>query len=57
MVVLNKNAEEFILPSDRYVEGLSGFTTAKNVLTGETIPDLNRITIPAMSPLILELNK
>jgi neopullulanase len=57
MVVLNKNAEELTLTTQRFREGLGGCSSAKNILTGETITDLETIKVPAMSPMILELIK
>ncbi len=57
MVVLNKNEKEVTLPAERYHEGLEGYGSAKNILTGDTITNLKKITIPPMAPLILELVK
>jgi phage terminase large subunit-like protein len=40
----------------RFEERLKGFATGKNVMTGETLPDLKEITIEGVSSLVVELN-
>jgi glycosidase len=57
MVILNKRNDDLNLSTERYREGLSGFTSAKNILTGEIITNLSVIHIPAMTAVILELLK
>ncbi len=57
MVVMNGNKERQTMQTDRYTERLHSFTTAKNILSGETItlgPDMQ---IPAKTALVLELVK
>ena len=55
MVVLNLNTEDKTLNTKRFSESLKGFTSAKEVMTGKSINDLNSISIPAKTSLILEL--
>ena len=55
MVILNLNKEAKTLNTSRFAESLQGFTTAKEVMSGNTINDLNNIVIPAKTSLILEL--
>jgi glycosidase len=55
MVILNMNSENKTLNTSRFAESLHGFTTAKEVMTGNTINDLNNIVIPAKTSLIMEL--
>lgn len=55
MVVMNANAKEMKLSTDRFAESIKGKTKAKNVLTNSSISSLNEVTVPAMTTLILEL--
>ncbi len=55
MVILNTNKEDKILKTDRFVESLQGFTSGKDVLSGNTVTDLNNIVVPAKTSMILEL--
>ena len=55
MVILNNNPEAQELDLIRYKEGISGATTAKNVLTGENFSLGKKLTVPGKSPLVLEL--
>jgi len=57
MVILNKRNDDITLFTERYQEGLAEYNSAKNIMTGEIITDLEKIQVPAMSPLILELSK
>jgi neopullulanase len=57
MVILNKNTEAQTLQTDRYIEGLAGFNSARNIISGEVLRVLNPIHVPAMSALILELQR
>ncbi len=57
MVVLNNNDSEKTISTERFGERLRGFMSAKNVLTGASVSDLLRITIPAKSALVLDLQK
>ena len=55
MVILNTNKEDKILKTDRFVESLQGFTSGKDVLSGNTVTDLKNIVVPAKTSMILEL--
>ncbi|MEI7523796.1 MAG: glycoside hydrolase family 13 protein [Mariniphaga sp.] len=55
MVILNKNTENKTLNTSRFAESIQGFTTAKEVMTGNSITDLNNIVVPGKTSLILEL--
>jgi len=55
MVIMNGNAKEMKLNTNRFAESMKGKANAKNVLTDEAFQNLNEITIPAMTTLILEL--
>lgn len=57
MVVLNNNSEEKMLDTKRFNERLTGFTSGKNIVTNETVSNLQNLTLPAKSATILELNK
>lgn len=62
VMVINNNhkSEERKLNEEemkRFAERTNGFTKAYNVMTGETITDLTKITIPSKTSLILELKK
>ena len=57
VMVVNGNAEAKTIPTARYAERLKGYNRAKDVATGVTLPQLNRITIPARTALVLELEK
>jgi neopullulanase len=56
MVIMNANASETTIATDRYEELLKGRTKAKNVLTEEISENLDMIRVPAKTALILELN-
>ena len=55
MVILNLNSEVKTLNTGRFAESIQGFTSAREVMSGNTINDLNSIVIPAKTSLILEL--
>jgi len=55
MVILNMNSEDKTLNTVRFAESLQGFTSAKEVMSGKTVNDLNNIVIPAKTSMILEL--
>jgi glycosidase len=57
MVVVNNNDTESTVKTDRYAERMSGFSKARNVLTGETLSTLGSLTIPPKTALVLELQK
>jgi len=55
MIVLNKNSTSQELQLDRFSEMLNGFSDGTDVLSGKTYDLENTLTIPALSPLVLEL--
>jgi glycosidase len=55
MVILNTNSESKTLNTSRFAESLKGFTSAKEVMSGNMVNDLNNIVVPAKTSLILEL--
>lgn len=57
MVILNNKEEAQTIPTKRYAERMTGFTSAKNALTEQIITDLNTLNLPAKSATILELRK
>ncbi len=57
MVATNSNDKAADLSTGRFAERMKGFTSAKNVLTGETMSVLSTISIPAKTALVLELGR
>ena len=57
MVILNNNAEEKTLTTERFIERLKGFNSAENIVTKQTVSNLQSIALPAKSATILELKK
>ena len=55
MVVLNNNEKEQTLQLKRFEENLKSYTKGKDIISGNEIPLSETLTIPAKSPLILEL--
>lgn len=55
MCVMNTADHEKVVKLDNYTERTKGFSSGKNVLTGETLADL--FTIPAMRMWIVELQR
>lgn len=55
MVVLNNNEKQQTLDVKRFNESLKGFSKANEVLSGNEISLDASLTVPAKSPLILEL--
>ncbi len=55
MVILNKNAHEKAIDSDRFSEIIGNCTSGKEVISGLNIPDLKNLKVPAMSAMIIEL--
>jgi hypothetical protein len=45
------------LETKRFVERIQGFSKAKNVVTGEALEDLTKLTLRKNAPLVLELAK
>ena len=57
MVILNLNKEDKKLDTKRFAESLKGYNSGREVMTGKTVNDLNTITVPANTSMILELGK
>ena len=57
MVASNTSDKPATLPTARFAERITGFTKARNVLTGETVNDLSTLALPAKTALVLELLK
>lgn len=55
MVVLNNNEKEQTLQLKRFEENLKSYTKGKDIISGNEILLSETLTIPAKSPLILEL--
>ncbi len=57
VAINNHDLEQRTLDGSRFNEMLSGFKIGKDIISGTTIPDLSRITIPAKTAMIIELEK
>ncbi|MHB8209583.1 alpha-amylase family glycosyl hydrolase, partial [Mucilaginibacter sp.] len=57
MVIYNGEIKEQTLTTDRFNERTAGFTRATNVITNENISNIQSITIPGKTTLVLELKK
>lgn len=57
MVVLNFSNQSKTLETKRFAERMTGFSKAKNVLTGETLTDLTKLELGKHSHLVLELER
>lgn len=57
MVFMNSQKDEVTLNTDRFAERMTGFSTARNVLTDEIISSLGTVKIPGKTALVLELRK
>jgi len=57
VVFLNKNESSKILELDRFKEFLGAYTSGKDVVSGRSYLLDNTIEIPAITGLVLELNK
>lgn len=55
MVVLNANAEERRVDTNRFAERLHTYTRGKNVMSGEMLSDIKSITVPGYGSLVIEL--
>ncbi|TAN20778.1 MAG: alpha-amylase [Chitinophagaceae bacterium] len=55
MVIMNANDQEKTLTTDRFTERMKGFTSAKNVVTGKSLPDIKQIELKPDQTLVLEL--
>lgn len=57
MVILNNNSEEKTLTTQRFSERLQGFNSAENIVTNQSVSNLQTIVLPGKSATILELKK
>ncbi len=57
MVIMSQNKEEKTLETKRFQEMLKGYTSAEEVMSGKKINNLEKLTIPAGSFMLLELKK
>ncbi|MFN8343839.1 MAG: glycoside hydrolase family 13 protein [Spirosomataceae bacterium] len=55
MVVMNTNTQESTVDTARFSERMKGFSSARNVLSGEAVSGLASLKVPAMSAWVLEL--
>jgi len=55
MVVMNSNNEEVVLDTGRFAEGIGDKRGAVNVVTDEQLPGIGKLTVPAVTTLVLEL--
>jgi glycosidase len=55
MVLLNNSDNDKAVDLSRFAENLKGFTKGRSVMDNTTFNSLNSITVPAKSPLIVEL--
>jgi glycosidase len=57
MVIMSQNKEDKNLDTNRFMENIQGFISAKNIMTDELISDLKTLKIPTNTITILELQK
>jgi hypothetical protein len=58
MVVFNnQNSDQREISTKRFVEVLSKYNSGQNIITGEKLLNLNTISLPAKSVVIIELSK
>lgn len=57
MVIVNTNDTPQTLNTKRFTDRTSGFTTAKDVVSGQQYNKIEEIKLPATSTLVLELGK
>ncbi len=57
MVILNTNDEAKEVNTERFEERMAGFSAGKNVVSGTLLKNINDITIPENSTLVIELLK
>jgi len=55
MVISNTKNTETVVPTANFSEIIKSTKSAKNIMTGETINDISKIKVPAMTALILEM--
>ncbi|RXM53427.1 MULTISPECIES: glycoside hydrolase family 13 protein [unclassified Chryseobacterium] len=57
MVIINNNKKDQTLDLQYFEESLKGFSNGKEVISGKEFPLQNILTVPARTPLIIELKK
>ncbi len=57
MVILNKNNKEIAFETKRYAECMEGYKTGYEIISGYRIDNLEKIIIPALSAVIIQLDK
>jgi glycosidase len=57
MVASNTTDKATSLPTARFAERMTGFTKARNVLTGESLGSIATLQLPAKTAVVLELAK
>ncbi|HEX8326436.1 MAG TPA: glycoside hydrolase family 13 protein [Hymenobacter sp.] len=57
MVASNTSDKPAALPTARFSERMTGFTKARNVLTGESLSSLATLQLPAKTAVVLELQR
>ncbi|RIV21212.1 alpha-amylase [Fibrisoma montanum] len=57
MVVMNSDKKEVTLDGARFAERTKGFSSARNVVTDETVSDLKTLKVPGQTVWVLELGK
>jgi glycosidase len=57
MCIMNTDKKKRDVDFAKYAERASGYTTARNVITDESVHTDGKLTVPAMRMYILELNK
>jgi hypothetical protein len=56
MVILNNNNKEKTIRTVRFAENLDGYHTGSDILHRTYFETLDKISIPAMSARVIELN-
>ncbi len=57
MVIMNANTKAYQLDTGRFAERMGKATSATQVIDGTILHNLQQITVPAQSAMVLELNK
>lgn len=57
VVILNKNNEGKTIETSRFKEIMSDYKTGREIISGEQLSDISKITVPARSAVIVELSK
>jgi glycosidase len=57
MVLLNSSPKSETIKTDRFTDLTTGYTTARDVITGQSVSITDSITVPAKGEYVLELGK